>query len=178
MEWVTSDLHLNHDKDFIYKARGFETVQEMNEAIINRFNSKVKPDDTVYILGDVCLGDTEASIPLIKLLNGKKYLAYGNHDTDNRISRFLELGLFKDVLMGYRVNAYKRVFVLTHYPTLVANPNEKYVINLHGHTHSKDPFQLFGDSACYNVALDAHDCYPVSFPEILFDINKRAYGQS
>ena len=36
MIWFTSDLHLGHDKDFIVKARGFETVEEMNAEIVKR----------------------------------------------------------------------------------------------------------------------------------------------
>ena len=32
--WFTSDLHFNHDKEFVVQARGFETVEEMNKAIL------------------------------------------------------------------------------------------------------------------------------------------------
>ena len=45
--WFTSDLHFNHDKEFVWKVRGFENVEQMNEAIISRFNSRVQPEDTV-----------------------------------------------------------------------------------------------------------------------------------
>ena len=54
--WLVSDWHFNHDKAFIWKARGFEGVQEMNEAIIERHNTVVQPGDLVYCLGDACLG--------------------------------------------------------------------------------------------------------------------------
>ena len=70
--WFTSDLHFNHDKEFIVQARGFKTVEEMNKAIIKRFNSKVAPEDIVYILGDTIMGDSAAGEELVKQLNGHK----------------------------------------------------------------------------------------------------------
>lgn len=54
--WVTSDWHLNHNKEFIYKARGFETVSDMNKAIMQNHNQSVAMDDHIYVLGDCCLG--------------------------------------------------------------------------------------------------------------------------
>lgn len=54
--FLTSDLHFLHDREFIWKARGFNSVDEMNEETIRRFNEVVNPEDTVYILGDIALG--------------------------------------------------------------------------------------------------------------------------
>ena len=45
--WLISDTHFNHNQPFLYEPRGFATVEEMNEAIIERWNSLVKPEDTV-----------------------------------------------------------------------------------------------------------------------------------
>ena len=56
MIYVTSDLHLNHDKEFIYAARGYSSVGEMNKDLIAKFNNTVTDEDEVYILGDLCLG--------------------------------------------------------------------------------------------------------------------------
>ena len=50
--WFTSDLHFNHDKEFLYKPRGFHNVIEMNESIIEVYNKFISKDDIVYILGD------------------------------------------------------------------------------------------------------------------------------
>ena len=47
---------VSHDREFIWKARGFNSVDEMNEETIRRFNEVVNPEDTVYILGDIALG--------------------------------------------------------------------------------------------------------------------------
>ena len=85
MIWFTSDMHLGHDKDFVTKARGFETVEEMNAEIIRRWNERVYPDDEVYVLGDLTLGDVEEGIRLIAKLNGYLHIMRGNHDTDKRL---------------------------------------------------------------------------------------------
>ena len=46
--YLTSDLHLGHDKDFIYKPRGFNSVDEANESIISNWNSIINEDDLKF----------------------------------------------------------------------------------------------------------------------------------
>ena len=57
MIWFTSDLHLNHMNILKYEpiSRPFDTVEEMNETLIGNWNACVKDDDTVFILGDLCM---------------------------------------------------------------------------------------------------------------------------
>ena len=43
--WLTSDLHLSHDRDFIWEPRGFKSVDEMNKAIVANWNRVVGPAD-------------------------------------------------------------------------------------------------------------------------------------
>lgn len=174
MIYFTSDLHFNHNKDFIYKARGFNSVEEMNEKIIDNFNSVVDYADPVYILGDVVLGDIEDGIECLKRLNGRKILIIGNHDSDNKILRYKEEGIFSDIQFGFRMKANKRThFYLSHYPSLVNNFDDpKKIWNLYGHTHSTEKFEITGHKN-YNVGLDAHNCFPVSIETILNDINER-----
>ena len=81
MDYFTSDMHIGHDKDFIWQARGFSSIEEHDKEILKRWNSVVSPDDTVYILGDICHHmKIEQADDLIKKLNGKKNLVTGNHD--------------------------------------------------------------------------------------------------
>lgn len=49
--FLTSDLHFNHDREFIYGPRGFKSVEEMNEALIKNWNGTVTNEDDVYVLG-------------------------------------------------------------------------------------------------------------------------------
>ena len=81
MIYITSDLHFNHDKSFIYQPRGFSSVEEMNNQIIKNWNEIITGNDEVYILGDLMLGDTDKGIELFNQLNGIKHLIKGNHDS-------------------------------------------------------------------------------------------------
>ena len=164
--FVASDWHLNHNKPFIYKARGFKNVQEHNEEIIKRHNSIVLPDDIVYVLGDCSLGtNIEENIEYIKSMNGKKYLAIGNHDTDAKIKAYKEANLFEDIQFAYRIRFKKYEYLMTHYPTLVSNGEDpKPVWNIHGHDHDFTIFHDYGHN--YDVCMEAHNCYPISLDQI------------
>ena len=50
--WWTSDYHFSHFNIIRYCKRPFETAEEMNETIIRKHNERVKPEDTVFFLGD------------------------------------------------------------------------------------------------------------------------------
>ena len=50
MIYLSSDLHFGHDRGFIYEPRGFSNIQEHDEAIIERFNSIVQPEDDLYLM--------------------------------------------------------------------------------------------------------------------------------
>ena len=54
--YVTSDLHFGHDREFIWKARGYNSVNEMNEDYVHKWNITVDNNDDVYVLGDLMLG--------------------------------------------------------------------------------------------------------------------------
>lgn len=174
MDYFTSDLHIGHDKEFLWGNRGFSSIEEHDTEIIKRWNSIVKPEDNVYILGDLCMGGNEYEWNRVyKVLNGTKFFINGNHDTINKINKYTnDYGMY-DLGMAciYRYNK-RKVFYLSHYPTLVANHEDtKFFWNLSGHTHSKDPFE-HKEGCVYNVALDAHNCYPVSIEQIIKEIDK------
>lgn len=173
--WLSSDWHFHHNKNFIWESRGFSSIDEMNEAVIERYNQLVKDNDTVYILGDCMLGKLQPSLQCINRLKGQKYLAYGNHDTDVRLKAYTASRLFKDIQMGYRIKIGKRTFICTHYPTIVANNDDDRVIGLYAHTHQQTNF--FSDEAgtrtnMYHVGVDSHNCYPINLEDIIAEIKK------
>lgn len=173
MIYLTSDLHLNHNKSFIYEKRGFKTIEEMNEAILTRWNNIISNDDIVYNLGDVFLGENiEDSLNIIKQLKGKIYYAYGNHCTDKRIAALKTLPNTVDIQMGYRLKAGKKGFILTHYPTLTGHTTLDHIYSLHGHTHQKINFTE-GFPLCYHIGVDSHNCTPVAFDEIIKEIRRK-----
>ena len=161
--FLTSDLHFCHNKEFCYGPRGFSTVDEMNEALVENYNKIVRPDDIVYILGDCVLNDNEKGMKLLRSLNGHKYIALGNHDTRDRIEQYLHIA--EAVEFGYRFRHKKIELWLSHYPMMMGNFDDpKPVWNLSGHTHSKDPFE-HADNRVYNVCVDAHNNTPITLDE-------------
>lgn len=166
--WLISDTHFNHNKEFVYKERGFESIEEMNEAIIERWNKIVKPNDTVYHLGDVILGKLEAGLPLVKSLNGHIKLALGNHDTPQRVAAFSEF--FDEIQFGYRLKVGKKMLYLSHYPMLTGNFDNSKTYSIHGHTHSQCCFSENFD-LMFNVCCDALACTPYPLELIIEDFN-------
>ena len=77
MVWFTSDLHLGHNKPFLYEPRGFKNIQEHDNAIIENWNKIIRPNDKVYVLGDLMLNDND-------LVMTTAYYAYANNMTLNR----------------------------------------------------------------------------------------------
>lgn len=168
--WLISDTHFGHNKDFIWKARGFSSVEEMNNTIIERWNEVVKDEDIVYHLGDVMLGDLDTGMGILKQLKGNINLAIGNHDTTNRIHEFNNLTNFNNIQFGYRLTHGKKSFILTHYPTLTGNFDNSKTYSIHGHTHSPNTFCEY--DMMYNICCDAHDCKPIALEDVFKEINE------
>ena len=158
MDYFTSDLHIGHDKPFLYEKRGYPNIESYDSAVIKIWNNVIMPEDTVYILGDLCMSSNEYEWNRVyKVLNGHKKFVHGNHDTDNKTLRYVEEYGMEDLGYGYMYKASKkRKFLLTHYPTIVANHEEdKFFYNLSGHTHSTDMYENM-QHCIFNVAWDAH----------------------
>lgn len=176
MIYLSSDPHFGHVKDFLWRPRGFSSVEEMNEGIIERWNLIVEPDDDAYLLGDVIMGDI-SNLNYVRRLNGNLHIIYGNHDSDIRIAAYNTLDNVVEGGFGARLKYAGRTFYLSHYPTLTSNtddeqkPLKRRVFNLCGHSHTQDRFcDMKKGFTCYHVELDAHDCYPVSIDEVIEDI--------
>lgn len=158
MIYLTSDLHLFHDRKFIYEPRGFASCEEMTNHYIKMWQETVKPEDTVYVVGDFCLGNDFDLIKKVVLsLPGEIVLIIGNHDTDKKVEAYKDLGI--ECKWADCIRCGKNKIILSHYVTMTAeltsNP-KGCVLNAHGHIHTKDkhhedmPF-------LYNVSVDAND---------------------
>ena len=172
--FFTSDTHFGHDRGFLYEPRGFSSIQEHDEEVIRRWNEVVTSEDTVYVLGDLMLNDNAHGIECLKRLNGQIHICYGNHDTDTRKRLYDELSNVVIHRYSDMIKIDKFTFYLSHYPSYTSNlengaPLSQHVINLYGHTHQKTKFYQ-NIPFMYHVGLDAHNCYPVSFEEIIADI--------
>ena len=84
MIYYTSDLHFGHKNIIKYENRPFESIEDMTEGLIERWNNKVTNNDVVYILGDFALKNSYMNkakiLECFKRLNGYKYLVPGNHE--------------------------------------------------------------------------------------------------
>lgn len=131
--WVTSDTHFGHKNIIKYGDRPFENVEQMDEALIENWNSVVKQGDKVYHLGDVWMSNGEAAYKNLRRLNGKKRLVLGNHDDP----RSAPLQVFQKI---YLFRSFKEFgLMLTHMPvhkSSLIRHNEGFM-NLHGHIHQK-----------------------------------------
>ena len=174
--YLTSDLHFGHDREFIWKVRGYDSVEHMNTRQVEKWNAIVDSDDDVYVLGDVVLGDPK-NIEYVRRLNGEIHIVLGNHDTLTREQMYRELPNVVEVAeIGIRLKYKKYHFVLTHYPMLTGNLEKESLkqmsLNLYGHTHQLTNF--YNDMPLmYHVGVDSHNGYPVLVDDIIEEMNKK-----
>lgn len=176
--FITSDLHFGHNRDFIYRPRNFNNVEEHDSAIIKNWNETVRQEDTVFVLGDLVLGDNQNGISCLSLLNGNIKVIRGNHDTDARWNLYNSLSNIELLDWAYMLKYKKYHFYLSHYPTLTSNyddnkPLKTKIINLCGHSHTLDAFSDWDKGCIYHCELDAHNCYPVKLDSIIEEIKTR-----
>ena len=174
--YLSSDFHFCHDREFIYKPRGFNTIEEMNRAIIENWNNVVTEDDDGYILGDIMLKDNEVGAELLCQLHGRLHIVLGNHDTTTREQIYRESPNVVEVAEAIKIKYNKHHFFMCHYPTMTGNLEKEALtqmtLNLHGHTHSKEHF--YNDIPyMYNVAVDAHRCKPVLIDKVIEEMYEK-----
>jgi calcineurin-like phosphoesterase family protein len=149
--WLTSDTHFHHENILkftdsegqLIRGARFSSVQEMDECMLENWNSVVKPGDKVYHLGDVMMGSKEQFTKFWNRLNGSKRLIVGNHDD----IKFLTTGGFFAKIQMWRMFP-EFGLMLTHVPihinSLYRYPNKdgtdgltepEALLNVHGHIH-------------------------------------------
>lgn len=189
MIWFTSDLHLNHENIIGYCNRPFRDVYHMNESLIENWNMCVDPDDTVWVLGDLLLGERERGLKeLIPRLNGLIYLVPGNHDPCWSGSRgpskrlYAWRGSYRDAGI-ILVEEQKLIeididtgipILLCHFPYAEGDvprhgdkynrwrPDDEGYPLLHGHRHGKKNL----NGHMIDVGVDANRYMPISMDEV------------
>ena len=176
MIYFISDTHFNHDREFIWGPRGFKSVKESNDTIIDNWNKTVSYGDDVYVVGDFFLGkDNQYVKETLPKLNGKIHLIIGNHDTPAKLKIYAAAKNVVEIVWATQIEYNGRKFYVSHYPTNTSNLEsspERAVCNIFGHTHSKEKF--YEDSPyMYNVACDAQNSTPVSIEQITKEIDDK-----
>lgn len=185
MIYFTSDQHFGHQNIIDYVPRPFTSVYHMNEVIISRWNERVSPDDTVYVIGDVCMGRLDEQIEMVRRLLGEKILIPGNHDACHPSHRKYSeewIQRYRDV--GFDVKRWDEIVTLTigehevrlcHFPYHESSGRhgDKYSAYrpdylgdwlIHGHTHQTTVFSTHPHQ--FHVGVDAWDYYPVSLDTV------------
>ena len=138
-----ADLHFNHANSIRFDSRPFSSVEEMNETILTNWNSAVKGDDTVYILGDMFWGRKDVCMDALRQMKGSKVLIRGNHDhlkTEAFCSAFEEIASYKEITDG------AEHLVLCHYPIPCFNRHYYGWIHLYGHVHMSEEAVLMEET--------------------------------
>src|SRR5687768_1882488 len=79
--FFTSDTHFGDRRALRFDRRPFAGLAEHDEALAERWNEIVGPQDEVWHLGDFALGPPPERISaLLASLNGRKHLIIGNND--------------------------------------------------------------------------------------------------
>lgn len=168
--WFTSDLHFSHKNILQYEkeARPFNTVEEMNETLVSNWNSVVRPNDIVFVLGDFAFGKRNL-IVYAKRLAGKKRLVMGNHDTYPNAAY---LDSFDKL---YGVVHWERC-ILSHVPVHPSCLGSRWMLNVHGHLHSRIVMSneivasekeypmnwcMMPDKNYFNVSVEQHNLTPI-----------------
>lgn len=164
-----SDTHFSHDNICKFltesgeKQRPWDNVCEMDEYMINKWNSLVTKKDKVYHLGDVVM--KKQYLPIMNRLNGRKVLIMGNHDIFPATDY---LQYFVDI-KGYHV---LNNMIISHIP-VHADSKGRFLGNIHGHTHSHRMKKVNGviDYWYQSMCVELNDYSPVPFEDIEKRIN-------
>lgn len=173
MNWYTSDMHFGHENILKLCNRPFDSVEQMNNTIVRRWNTRVRSDDNVYVLGDVAMGKIDESLKYIEQLNGNKFLVPGNHDRcwyGNKKVKPIDIERYTNVGFTILDDKVPGPFdsIMSHFPYAGDShdedrfkdhrPNDNGQWLLHGHVHDK--WRYCGRQI--NVGVDVWDFYPIS----------------
>jgi len=157
-KFFTADTHFDDPRIDIF-SRPFKTVKEMNDTIVENWNSIVKQDDIVYHLGD--FATKPSGFEFAKKLNGKIHLILGNYDIDH-IKNF-DHSLFESINEDLTLTLKGTEYFLIHKPTETI-PD---MFNLCGHIHGLWKVQR----NMINVGTDAWHFFPIPEEKIEFQRN-------
>ena len=153
--WYTSDLHFHHNNIVKLTNRDVDTTQEKHtEWLIDLWNSQVKPDDTVWHLGDFSFSNIRTEVcDLLAQLRGQKRFVKGNHDGIGVLDDQLDISLNVLQVLDYKETKTEgNTTVLFHYPIGSWNKQGRGSFHLHGHSHGS---YTRGRGKILDVGLDS-----------------------
>ncbi len=135
--FFSSDSHFSHANIMKFCGRDFNSVHDMNIELTHNWNRIIKPEDTIWFLGDLVM-DKKKVTKVLDKLNGKIHFVYGNHD---RKARGIIAAHPKVVWTGdIATPTFNKIpFTLCHYAMRVWNCSHYEAIHLYGHSHGTLP---------------------------------------
>ena len=175
MIYFISDPHFGHENIIRHCSRPFQSCSEMDETMIQNWNSRVTPQDTVYILGDLMFFHKDPQ-RILQRLQGKKYLITGNHDKtwmktlEKQHPGALET-FFEGIASMMKIRLDDHQLVLCHYPMLTWEDRAHGSWHIFGHVHNTPDFRREPNS--FNACVELNNYRPVSLEELVE--NNRAF---
>lgn len=190
--FFTSDLHFGHRNICkpTFANRPWEDEKSMGTGLIEKWNSVVTLEDTVFVLGDVFwFNDSKTIKKVLDQLNGKDiYIIQGNHDDVAAYHRVVDprihiLGDEATLWVGGVVSqkpSKKVEIYLSHCPLLTWPHRANGVPNLFGHIHSgprvnpenSDADIPLWQGLHYDVGVDNNEYAPIELKEVFKKLNK------
>jgi calcineurin-like phosphoesterase family protein len=170
--FFTADTHFHHFNIIKYCNRPFVDTVEMDNAIIDNWNSLVGKDDLVYHLGDFCFGKRDCEFDFyFNKLNGKICFIEGNHDS----LAFKNKHKFFSYRNYHEIKINNQLIILCHYPMMTWRNKHHGSFMLHGHCHYNLPATRKDSNygKILDVGVDGNNFKPYSFEEIKSILDKK-----
>jgi len=163
--FFTSDTHFGHRNVIKYNNRPFETVEEMDDAIIERWNSRVEPGDIVFHLGDFAMACSPMYLKdIMDRLNGKIILINGSHDHGELFESVRDR--FTAIYERYVYRKHDPFIVLDHYAGFVWPYSHYGSWQLFGHSHGGLKKYWMGLGKQFDVGVDNYKFTPLSINDV------------
>lgn len=177
--FFSSDHHFSHNNIIRYAKRPFKNVDEMNEAMIERHNSVVTPQDIVWFIGDFTFDRDEERVKrLIRRLNGEINFVKGNHDKPlmsprirAEFNQFVNSCHHEIYVPDATIEHGRQAITLCHFAMRVWNKSHHGAFHLYGHSHGSLPEDP--NSRSFDIGVDEWDFYPVSYEQVKAKMAKK-----
>jgi len=143
------------------KHRGFSSVEEHDEHVIDCWNSVVNKRDVTWIHGDISMERLDVSI--LGRLNGLKRAVLGNHERVNKNSNLSDYVISIHGLVKIKHKKIGNIW-LSHCPVHPIELDLRVNINVHGHIHKKYKIE---DPRYINVCAEVQDYKPKTLEELI-----------
>lgn len=169
MNLYISDLHFGHSNVITFDHRPFCDVDEMDRVMIKCWNTRVSPDDNVYIIGDLAYRNTKPAEWYLRQLRGHKHLVRGNHDGET-LANETAMSYFETVDKMMHVMDNGKQICLCHFPLAEWNGYHKGHWHIYGHIHNRrdETYEFMRTKErALNAAACLNNYTPVSLNELI-----------